>query len=674
MSSVPSFPEPHAPVPFTYNDDRAILPSASTHIRLLELYSSSGIGPEPASAAAIRTDEGDSDAHFSSPLVCEISSTPVATPRLFKALSYTWGRPDKTHTIEISGSRLGITASLDAALRHLRSRDEKVTLWIDQICINQDDAAEKTEQVPLMTQIYSKAQQVLVWLGPAQDESDALMDCWEEIGRGARELDIESYFNRERLPLLRPLLENRNSEDELTRRFQALIAKALPMVTELLQAVIAWNERLWFGRVWIIQEQALCPDTVFVCGSKVVDVDLFFLAGMIFDHCFGRIAEQNELPRQQHQLLLTAQDRRVGPLLAIRRRQRNYVKGAGPGDDLFQLLRKTYIDGNAQATLPRDRIYGLLSIAVDADRLGITPDYKRPDCHPTFVETARALIQAGRVEILSFSQMPKDIDGLPSWVPDWRPGLTRSFTAIYDDAEKFLTAAAGDSTVEIVHTDDSSMLGICGYAVDLIEETGEVWEWEAGHAARAAHLQTIKAFCEKSAAKSLQHGVYESQERQSEAAWRVPIGDLYWTPTRTYHIANLTDKSDYEDCISVLTTLTEYETLTPEDRQERLEEFFARSPGQAMYGENMDKMTGKRPFTTRRQGYVGMGPADARPGDVVVILLGSRIPYVLRPSGDGTTTRQENTYRFVGEAYCDGVMYGEVLVTKRVPKTIFFVV
>ncbi|KAH9241102.1 hypothetical protein K456DRAFT_1800722, partial [Colletotrichum gloeosporioides 23] len=131
MSSMPSFPEPHAPVPFTYNDDRAILPSASTHIRLLELYPSSGIEPEPASAAAIRTDEDDSDAHFSSLLVCEISSTPVATPRLFKALSYTWGRPDKTHTIEISGSRLGITASLDAALRHLRSRDEKVTLWID---------------------------------------------------------------------------------------------------------------------------------------------------------------------------------------------------------------------------------------------------------------------------------------------------------------------------------------------------------------------------------------------------------------------------------------------------------------------------------------------------------------------------------------------------------------
>jgi hypothetical protein len=74
---------------------------------------------------------------------------------------------------------LSITPSLDVALRHLRalSGGNATTLWIDQICINQSDVKEKTEQVKVMGRIYRSAEQVRVWLGPAADGSDDLMDA-----------------------------------------------------------------------------------------------------------------------------------------------------------------------------------------------------------------------------------------------------------------------------------------------------------------------------------------------------------------------------------------------------------------------------------------------------------------------------------------------------------------
>lgn len=43
--------------------------------------------------------------------------------------------------------------------------DSFLNLWIDAICINQHDLAEKARQIPLMTRIYSTAARVLVWLG-----------------------------------------------------------------------------------------------------------------------------------------------------------------------------------------------------------------------------------------------------------------------------------------------------------------------------------------------------------------------------------------------------------------------------------------------------------------------------------------------------------------------------
>ncbi|KAM0346309.1 hypothetical protein ACHAPU_005740 [Fusarium lateritium] len=90
------------------------------------------------------------------------------------------------------------------------------------------------------------------------------------------------------------------------------------------------------------------------------------------------------------------------------------------------------------------------------------------------------------------------------------------------------------------------------------------------------------------------------------------------------------------------------------DREEGLQ------GGQAnhSYRESMRKMQGKRPFLTR-MGYLGMGPVEGQPDDLVVVFCGGRIPFVLRP------TDEDGKFQLVGEAYCDGIMDGEIAAGKK---------
>ncbi|KAM0436147.1 hypothetical protein ACHAPT_003039 [Fusarium lateritium] len=73
-----------------------------------------------------------------------------------------------------------------------------MVLWVDQVCIDQNNHAEKADQVLLMAEVYTKAEQVLVWLGPEADRSDELMDLWQEIGQRAFDLGVQDYFTRGR--------------------------------------------------------------------------------------------------------------------------------------------------------------------------------------------------------------------------------------------------------------------------------------------------------------------------------------------------------------------------------------------------------------------------------------------------------------------------------------------
>ena len=81
------------------------------------------------------------------------------------------------------------------------------------------------------------------------------------------------------------------------------------------------------------------------------------------------------------------------------------------------------------------------------------------------------------------------------------------------------------------------------------------------------------------------------------------------------------------------------------------------TPGSYIF--DAGRMRDKRPFVTKEKGYLGMAPEYARPGDLVVVFCGERVPFVVRPAPPAEE-QSGDRYTLVGEAYCDGIMDGEL--------------
>lgn len=137
------------------------------------------------------------------PIHCELFTTSVTDFEAYKALSYAWGDSNLTHPIVCNGRRLVITANLHLALVHLRRAGEHILpLWIDSICIWQVQSAEKTQQMRTMKQIYQKAAEVIIWLGPSHEGTETALEIIKEVAKGKRVgvlCRVSASFYRDRL-------------------------------------------------------------------------------------------------------------------------------------------------------------------------------------------------------------------------------------------------------------------------------------------------------------------------------------------------------------------------------------------------------------------------------------------------------------------------------------------
>jgi hypothetical protein len=120
---------------------------------------------------------GQSSESNDDPINCVLRIINLDDRPQFTALSYVWGNhaPSHQHFIECENVKLPITENCHCALKHLRRKLGHFTIWMDAVCINQHDLAEKAQQIPLMGDIYSVAKVVYVWLGQGTPETDRAM-------------------------------------------------------------------------------------------------------------------------------------------------------------------------------------------------------------------------------------------------------------------------------------------------------------------------------------------------------------------------------------------------------------------------------------------------------------------------------------------------------------------
>lgn len=98
-----------------------------------------------------------------SPVICDIAIYDTDTAPAYRALSYTWGRPRDEKAIALNGRCCMVRPNLYSFLEQKRQRDEEMLLWIDALCINQQNIPERNQVVAAMDLVYSRAEFVYAW-------------------------------------------------------------------------------------------------------------------------------------------------------------------------------------------------------------------------------------------------------------------------------------------------------------------------------------------------------------------------------------------------------------------------------------------------------------------------------------------------------------------------------
>ena len=125
------------------------------------------------------------------PLSGSLSTVSLDDCPIYCAISYAWGDPSYDYSLQLKEGQIWITKSLDGALRRCRDETKTVSLWADQVCINQTKVQEQGHQVAMMARVYSQAEIVMSWLGESR-QSDS-MAFWTLHTLAEHLPDIESY-------------------------------------------------------------------------------------------------------------------------------------------------------------------------------------------------------------------------------------------------------------------------------------------------------------------------------------------------------------------------------------------------------------------------------------------------------------------------------------------------
>ncbi|KAI1409895.1 HET-domain-containing protein [Hypoxylon sp. FL1857] len=335
----------------------------------------------------------------------------------YDALSYTWGNQEKTEEISIDGKVLGITRNLYMALMKLRSSTESRCLWIDAICINQDNVQERNHQVHMMKRIFSTASSVIVWLG---DAAGSLHDTLEMI--------LKCNWSRGKKNLY-------NYPEKSLRGLNELFS------------------RPWWKRIWIVQEVVAAREIVILLGETI------FPWVMLVNLC--EAIQQAEFLTHPLASMIRSCGYQKFTVLDHFRRNRT-----------MPLVRFVHCTQDYQATDSRDKLYALLGMASDISPDDIIPDYTKP-VQEVFLDLVRFMVTERRsLDIISSGRLSLSDSTIPTWLPDWR-GMNTLRPLNSEEVGGHFHRASGNTDAVVDLAEYPSTLRAEGWIVDAVESFDE---------------------------------------------------------------------------------------------------------------------------------------------------------------------------------------------------------
>lgn len=553
-----------------------------------------------------------------------VSSASLPT---YETVSYCWGDVARSEIIEIGGKTLAIPKGTAQALLRFRDPYHMKTLWIDAVCINQDDLTERSVHVAKMHKIYASGEKNLIWIGEDDGTvADAIRDMDIVFEEMKQDTDDFKTFP---MP----------GDADYYHHFGSGLKTTIDL-TPLMRLC----SRPWFGRLWVVQEAALAPENSCWCGDHTFDLITFLRVArwlwMKRNYLTLGPFSDTESAFVTAGLMFKIADKEFG-YYQVGSRQKSFDKNdwrqfaASPTYWLLVGLQEF------ACRQPIDHVYGLLGLYQQLSGNDQLPELLQPgpskSVSEVFTDATRLAILEGSnlLPLLAVYRRENDSQEsihLPSWVPSWHQAwtpdldphpLSRDYQATGDRA-----LSVAPQSQELVNE-----LAIQGILVDGPEGAKVT-------VVVPNEFVDIKSPTISSHFDALE-GLLRSHPKTRETA------NVEKTVAKVLCAGmNAATKAATDDDLLGYTTLKHANKSSPPNE-------FNVDPNTTQYAAALKRAYHRRRLFITASGRAGLGPSTMRKDDVVAILYGGKLSFVLR--------RAEQKYELVGPCYLDGVMEGQAL-------------
>lgn len=561
-----------------------------------------------------------------------------STPKpKYEAISYCWGELRGYGQIRLHGSVVDAPASAIRALRQYRRREGPRVLWIDAICINQEDLEERAQQVSLMEHVYRNTLACLIWLGEASPETSDAIRSVEYISNNL----FEQVFPENSAA-------NKKFGSDFT--YENLSLHALFSDSCTPRDLVTLFKRPWFTRVWVLQEAVLSPKATCHWGDWKLSWYHVYRTGR---WCL----EERRRGRNNVMGIIDLSDCYSGLMFAATA----WLYAAARHIDALEWLSladtMNYCT-SLEALDNRDRLYAILGLFTYHVRRSaylewLTVDYTRSELEVFCDATRAAIIQRPSLEILEYVDLGfvnhEDLE-LPDFC-SWTFQLLRRMRHTIVRRKLRDRGMCADRPMNLdllIPSLNGDELLLNGYYISRVStiltrttldmhDTGEGLGNMINHATE--HLKATNC---SHLVPSMMIAITQSNDNLSET-----LSEAGWI-----------------DFANVFAEFCRYHQTISESSETPAHEL--KGTLEPLFDSAINVCRGRRLFLTS-DGRIGLGHENLHEDDYITALFGGKYPVILRPTIDGSPTNESSKadtqamYRFVGLADIPGIMQGEAI-------------
>ena len=613
-----------------------------------------------------------------SPLRVNITIENLNPDLEFEALSYAWGDATDLHPLDSSDGLHHITTNLRDALINIRPADSPRRLWIDALCINQQDEKEKEQQIALMRQIYGTAKSTIIWLGEEADDAEMAVFYFNDMEWRLR-TKLAEYLNA-RLPIEDMSTLIGDIDKSFGQSLEYLFQGFDRLRTQ--RAIAKFLARPWFRRAWVVQEFVVSNNVQMRCGDMVCT---WAFAIQTFMYAF----EEAQLswhgciePSDREHMFQGVQQ-----MLQMHQHANSFRKDGRPKGGIAGLFKLLQTYRAAQTSMPEDKVWSLLGFLQDSgtdagssiwmqDLIQAISGKAKKEM---YTNLACLFVDAGKGEVVlnEAAKSSRNTSEMCSWVPDWSELPTSyDLSHILGSSDWFFTAGGSKAheapgpffhinsrnsidARENSHLSNTPILCTRGAITHDILFVGKQGSNLFPHAPKLSHLFSIMAELQNNASLWPTSEYITGEDFNTVQSFIISAGQSP-DPTdfaRAYREFSwdILAEFEFDDVPSDLLDPHTAQAIDMFRQTAATNPQWTRNVARLVAGRTTVICADMRTYTP----YMGLVPMDTREGDKIAILQTCTVPYVLRSTegNDGSDGR----FTLVGDCYIHGIMGGELV-------------